>query len=206
MRITLEIWIIGIVIALASSISFAQGRQKQMLALYGTEAGEAIRQIETPRETDAPAALSKPPAPVSQRDQRLFQEVTRANQTEFMAGRMAELRATDPAIRELARAMVRNHAATVGKLNGFAQRKKIMLSLQPTESQQKMLERLNALSGEDFDQLYLREAGIKAHEDTLGVLKRVQKRGQDEELKLLAHELENTLASRSEMNRMASIN
>lgn len=196
MRITLEVWLIGMLIALASSVSFAQGQQKQLFALYSPEPSY---QPAKPLEKDANAAASSRSAAVSLRDQRLFQDVTRASQTEIMASRMAEARATDPAVRRFARDMVRNHTSAVGMLNGYAQRKNITLSLQPNEAQQKMLERLNALSGEEFDQLYIREAGIKAHEDTLGLLKRVQKSGQDEALKLLAQDLQAPLELRIEM-------
>jgi putative membrane protein len=185
MRITLQFWLLGIAIALLSSVSFAQVRQKQLLALHHAEAYQPI-------EKDLHAVGSSMPAsaPVTQRDQRYFQDVTRASQTEIMASQMAAIRANSPAVRQFARHTVVNHTTAVGKLNGFAQRKKIALSLQPTEAQQKMLERLNALSGEEFDQLYIKEAGIRAHEDTLELLKRVQKSGQDDELKLLALELQ----------------
>jgi putative membrane protein len=185
MRITLQFWLLGIAIALLSSVSFAQGRQKQLLALHHAE---TYQPVEKDVNAAAPSTLSS--APVTQRDQRYFQDVTRASQTEIMASQMAAIRASSPAVRQFARHTVMNHTTAVGKLNGFAQRKKIMLSLQPTEAQQKMLERLNALSGEEFDQLYIKEAGIRAHEDTLGLLKRVQKSGQDDELKLLALELQ----------------
>jgi putative membrane protein len=185
MRITLQFWLLGIAIALLSSVSFAQVRQKQLLALHHAVAYQPV-------EKDLHAVGSSMPAsaPVTQRDQRYFQDVTRASQTEIMASQMAAIRANSPAVRQFARHTVVNHTTAVGKLNGFAQRKKIALSLQPTEAQQKMLERLNALSGEEFDQLYIKEAGIRAHEDTLELLKRVQKSGQDDELKLLALELQ----------------
>lgn len=203
MRITLEIWVIGLLIALASSITFAQGRQPALLALHTVENEQLLKPIE---KDLSPEVLIRS-APVSRHDRQLFQEVTRASQTEIMASRMAEARATDPAVRQFARDAVRNHSMSVSKLNGFAQRKKITLSLQPTDAQQKMLERLNALSGDEFDQLYIREAGIKAHEDTRNLLKRVQKNGQDDELKLLAQELQVPVEMRIEMIKaIATVN
>ena len=204
MRITLQFWILGIIIALASSVTFAQGKQKQLFALYSAEAYQPHTSTDT---MDTSPVAANRAAPVSKRDQHLFQDVTRANQTEIMASRMAEARATDPAVRQFAHDVVRNHTTTVGKLNGFAQRRKIMLSLQPTDAQQKMLERLNKLSGEEFDQLYIKEAGIKTHEDTLELLKRVEKRGQDDELKLLAQELQVPVEMRIGMIKaIASVN
>lgn len=202
MRITLQFWILGIAIALLSSVSFAQVRQKQLLALQQAEAYQPLEKREITAEP-----LTHSSAPITQRDQRYFQDVTRASQTEIMASQMAAIRANSPAVREFARHTVVNHTTAVGKLNGFAQRKKIMLSLQPTEAQQKMLERLNALSGEAFDQLYIKEAGIKAHEDTLELLKRVQRSGQDDELKLLALELQAPLAMRIDtIKAIANVN
>lgn len=202
MRITLQFWILGIAIALLGSVSFAQGRQTQLLALHKAEAYPPLE-----NHVSADGLSMLPSAPITQRDQRYFQEVTRASQTEIMASQMAAIRASSPAVREFARHSVINHTTAVGKLNGFAQRKKIMLSLQLTEAQQQMLERLNALSGEAFDQLYIKEAGIKAHEDTLGLLKRVQKSGQDDELKLLALELQAPLAMRIDVIKaIANVN
>ena len=86
-------------------------------------------------------------------------------------------------------------------LNGLAQKKHVRLPMEPTYSQQKMLEKLNALSGAEFDQAYVSELSVKSHEDTLALLKAIQKNGQDGDLKLLAEELQPDVEAKLKMAR-----
>jgi putative membrane protein len=161
--------------------------------------------LNTPQQSKQPAAQNPSAtdtataSAITRRDQRYFWDLARANQTEILASHMAEARASSPDVKKFAKHMVSDHTTTTGKLNALAQKKQVVLPMEPAEDQQKMLDKLNALSGTEFDQAYIKEAGVKAHEDTLALLKKIQKSGHDADLKMLAEEIQPTVEAHLKM-------
>jgi putative membrane protein len=157
----------------------------------------------TPSAADAGTAST--PLTITQRDQRYFKELMRAKQTEILASRMAEARASNLAVKQLAQYRVDDYPTAAGKLNGLARKKQMMLPMEPTDEQQKMLEKLNALSGPEFDHIYVSEASVRAHAHTLNLLKNIQKNGRDEDLRQLAEELQPYVEAHLEMARKVAV-
>jgi putative membrane protein len=163
--------------------------------------------LNTPQNKQQPgtknpgAADTATASAITDRDQRYLLDLVRANQAEVQVSRLAETRASSPGVKRFAKHMIDDHTTALGKLDAIAQKKQVALSLpmEPDEEQKKMQDKLSSLSGSDFDRAYVKEAGIKAHEDTLTLLKKIQKSGHDADLKMLAEEMQPTVEAHLKM-------
>jgi putative membrane protein len=184
-------------------VALAQAAQQPVPSDPRTQNSGALT---TQQQSKQPPAAQNPGAAdtatassVTRRDQRYFEDLLQANVTEISAARLANAKAMSPGVREFGRHMLEDHSAALEKLKQLAQKKQMTLSQQPSADQQKMLDQLAKASSQDFDRSYLSEAGIKAHEETLALLKKIQKSGHDADLKMLAEELQPTVEAHLKM-------
>jgi len=120
---------------------------------------------------------------------RLIERLAQGGMTEVEAGTLALNKSTVKAVREFADMMVKDHSAVNEKVKAMAAARNLTLPKTPTDAQ---TETLNALrhqsSGPKFEQAYL-AAQVKAHEETVAMLKSEIANGQDAETRALAREL-----------------
>ena len=132
----------------------------------------------------AGAALAAPPAT----GEGMLNKLAQGGMTEVEAGKLAQTKATSPGVKEFAEMMVKDHSAANEKVKSVAAARNLTLPKTPSEAQQDTIKTLHAKDGAQFDQAYL-AAQVKAHEETIAMLKSEIASGQDAETKSLAREL-----------------
>ena len=121
-------------------------------------------------------------------------KLAQGGMTEVEAGKLAQTRATAPGVKKFAEMMVKDHSASNEKVKTLAGSRNITLPQTPSEKQQEKIKELRAQDGAKFDQSYL-EAQVKAHEETVAMLKAEIATGRDGDTKALARELLPTVES-----------
>lgn len=108
-----------------------------------------------------------------------------AGMTEVALGKIAEQKATAPAVKEFGKMMVTDHTAAGDKLKAIAAEKKIELPAALEKMQQAKVSKIEALEGAAFDKAYV-ESQVKAHEKAVALFKEASTNCSDSELKSFA--------------------
>ena len=132
----------------------------------------------------AASAWAAPPAT----GDAMLEKLAQGGMTEVEAGKLALTKASAPGVKEFAEMMVKDHSASNEKVKALAATRNLTLPKTPSEAQQDTMKTLHAKTGAQFDQTYL-AAQVKAHEETVAMLKAEIASGQDAEARSLAREL-----------------
>lgn len=156
----------------------------------------------------AVGAVTPTSAPLSKSDQKLMMEVAMGGMMQLEVSRVAVQKATDEDTRMLAEAEVAEQTGLKAKLTEIASAKNITLPSAPDAKTQRMIAKMQAMSGTDFDRAYVRESGVKGHQLLDKTMSKVETRAADPSLKALAsaaHPLVRThlQVSRDELSQMS---
>jgi len=132
----------------------------------------------------AGTAIAAPPAT----GDGMLEKLAQGGLTEVEAGKLALTKSTTPGVKEFAEMTVKDHSAALEKVKAVAAARNVTLPKTPSEAQQDTMKALHARTGAHFEQAYL-AAQVKAHEETVAMLKSEIASGQDAETKSLAREL-----------------
>lgn len=130
---------------------------------------------------------------LSKGDQRILTSLAQANVNEVAAGNIALQKATSPEVKSFAQKMVDDHTKGLQEVQQVAQAKNVTLPTEPDAKHKKMADRLNALSGEEFDKAYIANAGVNDHKAAHKLVTDVQKKARDPDIKALAAKLQPTI-------------
>ena len=92
---------------------------------------------------------------VSPADQAFLQTAAQINLTEMKLGDLALQNAQREDVKEFARTMMKDHMALIADLKALAAQKEITLPDTLDAANQKMVDKLTALAGADFDKAYI---------------------------------------------------
>jgi putative membrane protein len=120
-------------------------------------------------------------------DQAFYKNAAQAGIAEVEMGKMAQEKASSPAVKEFAAMMVKDHSAANSKLKAIAKAKGVELPTEPDVMQKAMAKKTDMKSGESFDKDYI-QGQIKAHKDTIDLLNKEIERGKDAQAKAFAAE------------------
>lgn len=148
----------------------------------------------------APAAAHGVPAKkLAHGDRRFVQSAAEAGMFEVQAGQLAVSKASDPQVKGFAQMLVDQHTQANNELTQIASAKGLELPPAPKHSQRREIDKLNKRNGADFDQHFVREAGVKAHQQAVKDFEKASKDLQDADLKAFAQKtlpvLQNHLAA-----------
>lgn len=134
-------------------------------------------------------ATSNPASTQTMTDAEIFAMLTSANQGEIDAGKVAESKATNAAVKALARDMVADHTLLLNQGNALA--KKLNVTPQPAANDsvdamnRQIAQRLQQEpGGATFDSAYV-NSQVQGHKNTLDLLKRGQDQARNAELKTM---------------------
>ena len=130
---------------------------------------------------------------LSKDDQRILTSLAQANVNEVAAGNIALQKATSPEVKSFAQKMVDDHTKGLQDVQQVAQAKNVTLPTEPDAKHKKMADRLNALSGEQFDKTYIANAGVNDHKAAHKLVTDAQQKAKDPDIKALAAKLEPTI-------------
>jgi putative membrane protein len=146
-------------------------------------------------------------------DARRLKRLAEANLAEIEAGKVASQKATSADVKKFAQQMVDDHGKQLREIRKLAQARNVELPAAPDAKHQRALEKLQALSGADFDRRYMRMQ-VADHRDARKLAERTAQSAADAELKAAAQKaapaiqehlkMAEDLAARSRAERRAA--
>jgi putative membrane protein len=127
------------------------------------------------------------PGQANVQDRLFIKLLGMGNAGEMEAGRLADARASNQAVKAFARKMVEDHGAAARKLSAAARPLDVVVPLEPDPDQKAARARLEALEGQAFDVAYL-DAQLVDHQKAVTLLEWVISNGQDAGIQAFAKE------------------
>jgi putative membrane protein len=136
---------------------------------------------------------SSPSRSLSSADRSFLQEASAGGIAEVDVSTLAERQASSDSVKQFARRMIQDHSQANEQLQAIARQHQITLSQSGAAHHAGMKQRLQQLSGLDFDRTYIQHQ-VSDHQSALQLYQREASNGQNSELKSLASELQGTIA------------
>lgn len=133
-------------------------------------------------------------------DQKFAIKAAKGGTMEVELGRLATIRAHDPAVKSFGRRMVTDHTESGNKLKALAKRKGMRLSATMDAAQHAEMKRLSKLKGAQFDRTYM-ELMVADHEKDVSEFEKQANAGNDRDFKAFAAEVLPTLKLHLELAR-----
>jgi putative membrane protein len=115
---------------------------------------------------------------LSKSDQRYFADLAKANLAEIEAGKLALNKASSEAVKNYAKHMVDDHGKMLEEQRAMGREKRAAMPSAPDGKHKKALDKLQALSGAEFDRAYMDQM-VKDHEDALELVKDIASKADD---------------------------
>ncbi|MDQ3058296.1 MAG: DUF4142 domain-containing protein [Pseudomonadota bacterium] len=131
----------------------------------------------------ASASGSAAATPVRASDRTFMVKAAGSGMYEVEASRLAEQKATDQSIKELASMLVKHHTDANNELMQLASTKGVSLPAKLPRDKQGELDKMSKLSGSAFDREYMRKVGIAAHQNDIKLFEKSHRSARDAELK-----------------------
>src|SRR3954463_11727713 len=151
---------------------------------FGPSSGHAQDKADTSAKADKTA---KKGANISKGDMRSMQKMAQADMAEIAAGKVAAQKASSPEVKKYGQHMVDEHSKMLDEGSKLAQAKGMKPPASPDKKHQAALQKLQGLSGEDFDRQYVQQM-VKDHQDALKLAQKTAKDAKDPELKSQAEQ------------------
>ncbi|EKM5064800.1 DUF4142 domain-containing protein [Cronobacter turicensis] len=145
-------------------------------------------QARTPASTAQTGAASQTAsdAKLSAGDEKALKDMAQANINEVAAAKIALEKAQNSDVKAFAQKMVDDHSAALSKVQTVAQQKGVTLPTEPDAKHKAMAAKLEKVSGDAFDKMYMENAGTKDHKMVLSKLQSDAKNIKDPDVKALA--------------------
>jgi putative membrane protein len=134
---------------------------------------------------DAVAAPVTAAVPMTPRDRKFIEDATMGAMAEVELGKLAQIKAVSEPVRRLGARMVEDHGRATVELRQLAQIKRIGVPTAPARSHMRDLQKLNRLSGADFDRHYLAQLLMDHRKDVLE-FRKASESAQDSDVKAFA--------------------
>ncbi|HEX8337220.1 MAG TPA: DUF4142 domain-containing protein [Pyrinomonadaceae bacterium] len=102
---------------------------------------------------------------MSSADKKFMMTAAMGGMAEVEMARLALQKSGSDAVKQYAQKMIDGHTAANNELMQVASMKGVTLPAQPAAKQMAMMAKMQKLSGAEFDMMYVKEAGVKAHQD-----------------------------------------
>jgi putative membrane protein len=116
-------------------------------------------------------------------DRKFIQDAAENGMAELEIAKLAESKASNPDVKNFASTLVKDHTKANDELVQLANSKKVELPAAPPRGKRKDVEKMAKLSGNDFDQRFLREVGVKDHEKDIKKFEKESGKVKDPDLK-----------------------
>jgi putative membrane protein len=105
---------------------------------------------------------------------------------EVAMARVALDKSESPAVKKHAQLMINDHTQANDELRRIATAKGVTLPEAPNATHQAMVDKISGTPARDFDEVYVREAGVKAHEEMRTLFRNQSTSGVDPDAKAFA--------------------
>lgn len=123
---------------------------------------------------------------MSSMDQKFMVMAARGGMMEIEMARLALQKSSDESVKQFAQKMIDDHTMAGDELKQLASTKGITLPTMADARAMAMMAKMQRMSGMDFDMMYVKEAGVKAHQDMEKLFMKESMSGKDMEAKAFA--------------------
>jgi putative membrane protein len=153
--------------------------------------GAAQAQTGTGANTDAAGSRSTATAnaggkKVDSADQRYMKDIAQSNISEVATAKIALQNSQSQQVKDFAQKMIDDHTKAEQELQTLADGKGVKLPTDPDAKHKALGKMMSGLKGDAFDKRYMKEAGLGDHEKTVKLLKKVESKAKDPDLKAYA--------------------
>lgn len=131
--------------------------------------------------------------PLGKADQKILADMARGNMAEIELGKLAATKSGNEQVKTFARQMIDDHTQALTDITQFATARSAPLPDAVDAADKAATGKLGALSGDAFDQAYMKEAGVAQHKKMHAMLAASRRKARDPELKALAARLQPTV-------------
>jgi|SRR5438552_9765162 len=135
---------------------------------------------------------------LSRKDYKFAREAAQGNLLEVKLGELAKQKATSPTVQQFGDQMIKDHTKANEELKKIAAGKGATLPDQLTRREENELERLQKLSGKDFDKTYA-DHMVKEHQKDIKEFQDAAKNVEDPDVKKFAQDTLPTLEHHEQM-------
>ena len=135
---------------------------------------------------------------VARVDSKVMVDLAQANVAEIETGKLALEKSPNEDVKKFAQHMIDDHTKALQELQTLAQSKGVKLPDGTDVQHKTMATAMKALSGNAFDNQYMKRVGVNDHQRTIDLLQKAQK-SQDPEIKAMADKMIPTVQSHLKM-------
>jgi putative membrane protein len=132
------------------------------------------------------------PATPKVNDQKFVKEAAVGGLAEVQLGKLAEQKASSPAVKQFAQRMVQDHSKANDQLKQVAEKEGVAIPSSLDSKHQKRIDKLSKLSGSEFDKAYIKDQ-LKDHKKDVSEFKDEANHGTKPDVKNFASETLPTL-------------
>jgi putative membrane protein len=162
-------------------MKFRYSLQVMVVALgFGAASiGAVYAQASDAPATDAPVSGSK----LSPADQEFVQTASQSDATEIAASKVALKNSHDPHVRKFAQQMITDHTKLSHQMAALVSKKGYTAT---PAADSALVGKLQTLKGNEFDQAYVEQVGVEAHQRAVDLFTQESQSGTDPQLKAAA--------------------
>ncbi|WP_027798479.1 DUF4142 domain-containing protein [Paraburkholderia dilworthii] len=149
------------------------------LGLCVASPGAVYAQASDAPASDAPAGGTK----LSPADQQFIQDASKSDATEIAASRIALKNSRDPRVKKFAQQMIADHTKLSRSMAALAAKKGLATT---PSADSALVGKLQTLKGQQFDEAYMEQLGLEAHQRAVDLFQQESQSGTDSQLKAAA--------------------
>lgn len=125
-------------------------------------------------------------ASVPSMDKKFIMTAAVGGMSEIEMARLALQKSSNDSVKQYAQKMIDDHTIAGDELKQLASMKGVSLPMDADARQLAMMAKMQRMSGMEFDMLYVKEAGVKAHQDMEKLFMKESMSGKDMDAKAFA--------------------
>jgi putative membrane protein len=149
------------------------------LGLSAVSIGAVHAQASDAPASDAPVSRTR----LSPADQQFVQDASMSDATEIAASKIALKNSNDPHVRKFAQQMIADHTKLSHGMAALVSKKGFTAT---PSADAALVGKLQTLKGQQFDQAYVEQIGVEAHQRAVDLFQQESQSGTDAQLKAAA--------------------
>jgi putative membrane protein len=191
----IRMWNLAVVAALCCSPMFAQapggGGMQQPTQPGSSSASPGMQQQQQPQQDTS--GMNSPAAGPAM-DKAFVKKALEGNMAEVQMGQLALQKSNDDQVKQFAQRMVDDHGKMLDQLKPVAEQMGVKVPAGPSKGQMKSMDKMKALSGDAFDQAYIKDM-VKDHKNDDSEFKQEAQSTQNPQLKQMVMQSDQIIES-----------
>jgi putative membrane protein len=190
----IRMWNLAVVAALCCSPMLAQapgGGGMQQPSQPGNTASPGMQQ---PQQQQQDMSGMNSPAGGPAMDKAFVKKALEGNMAEVQMGQLALQKSSDDQVKQFAQRMVDDHGKMLDQLKPVAEQMGVKVPAGPSKGQMKSMDKMKALSGDAFDQAYIKDM-VKDHRTDDSEFKQEAQSTQNPQLKQMVMQSDQIIES-----------